>query len=86
MARHLALKAYGKINLGLDVLKRREDGYHEVRMIMQTVGIFDRLDLEPKPEPGISVECNLYYLPIWFTGLPSSSWMNSTSKKDSPSV
>lgn len=63
MARHLALKAYGKINLGLDVLKRREDGYHEVRMIMQTVGIFDRLDLEPKPEPGISVECNLYYLP-----------------------
>ena len=63
MIRHLGLKAYGKINLGLDVLRRREDGYHEVRMIMQTVGIFDRVDLIWKAEPGISVETNLYYLP-----------------------
>lgn len=63
MIRHLRLKAYGKINLGLDVLRRREDGYHEVRMIMQTVGIFDRVDLVWKSEPGIEVETNLYYLP-----------------------
>ena len=35
MIKHLSLKAYGKINLGLDVLRRREDGYHDVRMIMQ---------------------------------------------------
>ncbi len=45
MIHHLNLKAYGKINLGLDVLRRREDGYHEVKMIMQTVGIYDRIDL-----------------------------------------
>ena len=32
----MQLKALAKINLGLDVLRRREDGYHEVRMIMQT--------------------------------------------------
>ncbi|MDD3253473.1 MAG: 4-(cytidine 5'-diphospho)-2-C-methyl-D-erythritol kinase [Lachnospiraceae bacterium] len=63
MIKHLGLKAYGKINLGLDVLRRREDGYHEVRMIMQTVGIFDRVDLIWKAEPGIQVETNLYYLP-----------------------
>lgn len=63
MIKHLGLKAYGKINLGLDVLRRREDGYHDVRMIMQTVGIFDRIDLIWKPEPGIQVETNLYYLP-----------------------
>lgn len=63
MIKHLSLKAYGKINLGLDVLRRREDGYHDVRMIMQTVGIFDRLDLSWKSEPGIQVETNLYYLP-----------------------
>ena len=63
MIKHLSLKAYGKINLGLDVLRRREDGYHEVRMIMQTVGIFDRVDLIWKEEPGIQVETNLYYLP-----------------------
>ena len=61
--KHLSLKAYGKINLGLDVLRRRQDGYHDVRMIMQTVGIFDRLDLSWKAEPGIQIETNLYYLP-----------------------
>ncbi len=63
MIKHLGLKAYGKINLGLDVLRRKEDGYHEVRMIMQTVGIFDRVDIIWKEEPGIQVETNLYYLP-----------------------
>lgn len=63
MIKHLRLKAYGKINLGLDVLRKREDGYHDVRMIMQTVGIFDRIDLIWKPAPGIQVETNLYYLP-----------------------
>lgn len=63
MIKHLRLKAYGKINLGLDVLRKREDGYHDVRMIMQTVGIFDRIDLIWKPDPGIQVETNLYYLP-----------------------
>lgn len=63
MIKNLSLKAYGKINLGLDVLKKREDGYHEVRMIMQTVGIFDRIDLLWQPTPGIQVETNLYYLP-----------------------
>ena len=63
MIKHLSLKAYGKINLGLDVLKKRDDGYHEVRMIMQTVGIFDRIDLIREDQPGIRVETNLFYLP-----------------------
>lgn len=63
MIKHLSLKAYGKINLGLDVLGKREDGYHEVRMIMQTIGIFDRIDLIREDEPGIRLETNLFYLP-----------------------
>lgn len=63
MIKHLSLKAYGKINLGLDVLRRREDGYHEVRMIMQTVGIFDRIELSREEQPGIRIETNLFYLP-----------------------
>lgn len=63
MIKHLGLKAYGKINLGLDVLRKREDGYHDVRMIMQTVGIYDRIDLIYREEPGIQVETNLFYLP-----------------------
>lgn len=39
------IKAYAKINLGLDVVRRLENGYHEVKMIMQTVNIYDRLVL-----------------------------------------
>ena len=57
------LKAYGKINLGPDVLGRREDGYHQVRMIMQTVGLHDGIDIYLKSGRGIRVESNLYYLP-----------------------
>ena len=38
------IKAYAKINLGLDVVRRLENGYHEVKMVMQTVGIYDVLD------------------------------------------
>ncbi len=46
-------KAYAKINLCLDVLRRRPDGYHDVKMIMQTVGIFDVLTFEKKEDEGI---------------------------------
>ncbi len=63
MIKHLGLKAYGKINLGLDVVRKREDGYHEVRMIMQTVRVYDKIDLVRSEQPGIRLETNLYYLP-----------------------
>ncbi len=63
MIRYLNLKAYGKVNLGLDVTGRREDGYHEVRMIMQTVGIYDRIDLLYRDRPGVTIETNLRYIP-----------------------
>lgn len=61
--KELNLKAMAKINLGLDVLRRREDGYHDLRMIMQTVNLYDRITLKEKAEPGISVRTNLSYLP-----------------------
>ena len=48
--------AYAKINLGLDVLRKREDGYHEVRMIMQNIDVCDILDFEKSEEPGIIIE------------------------------
>lgn len=46
-------KAYAKINLGLDVIRRRHDGYHEVKMIMQTVGIHDVLTLKKSGREGV---------------------------------
>ena len=41
----MIIKAYAKINLGLDVVRKRADGYHDVKMIMQTIDIFDTLDI-----------------------------------------
>lgn len=44
------IKAHAKINLGLDVLRRRPDGYHEVKMVMQSIGLCDELTLQKIPE------------------------------------
>lgn len=63
MRDHLELRAYGKINLGLDVVKKREDGYHEVRMIMQTVRLFDRIVMDRNLGKGLHVETNLPFIP-----------------------
>ena len=63
MITRMRLKARGKINLGLDVIRKREDGYHEVKMVMQTVGLYDSIDLRTSDREGIRVETNLYYLP-----------------------
>lgn len=59
----IKLHALAKINLGLDVIRRREDGYHEVRMIMQTVGLYDRLSLRRCKKDVISIKTNLSFLP-----------------------
>lgn len=60
----LELKALGKINLGLDILGRRENGYHDVRMVMQTVYLYDRVTLEKTREQGIEICTNLGFLPV----------------------
>lgn len=59
----MRLRAMAKINLGLDVLGKREDGYHEVRMIMQTIRMYDLLELHRKSRPGITLTTNLPYIP-----------------------
>ena len=59
----IRLKARAKINLGLDVLGKREDGYHEVRMVMQTLYLYDNVTLQKKSAPGIEIDSNLFYLP-----------------------
>ena len=57
-------KAYGKINIGLDVLRKRSDGYHEVKMIMQTVSLYDRITItRNKNSSDIVLETNLNFLP-----------------------
>lgn len=59
----IELRAHGKINLSLDVLGRRDDGYHAVKMIMHTVGLYDSIYIRREREKGIRMECNLSSLP-----------------------
>ena len=60
----IELQAYGKVNLGLDVLRRRPDGYHEVKMIMQTVKLHDTLTFETVDEDVIVLSTNADELPV----------------------
>lgn len=52
----IELNAYAKVNIGLDVVRRLENGYHELRTIMQTIGLHDTLYMERCEEPGIFLE------------------------------
>ena len=61
--KQIELKALAKINLGLDVLGRRENGYHDVRMVMQSIYLYDEVKLERTDRGGIAVRTNLGYLP-----------------------
>ena len=60
----ISRQAYAKINIGLDVLRRREDGYHELKMIMQTVDICDDLIFEKTEEQGIVIQTDREELPV----------------------
>ncbi len=61
--KNISVKALAKINMGLDVVRRREDGYHEVRMVMQTIHLFDRLELTKTNSGAITLTTNLPFLP-----------------------
>lgn len=59
----ITVKAYAKINLGLDVLRKRPDGYHDVCMIMQSLDLHDLITIHKSTEEGIVIHTNLSYLP-----------------------
>lgn len=56
-------KAPAKINLGLDVIDKRKDNYHELEMVMTSVDLADRIHLEEIPEDEIKIESNKAFLP-----------------------
>ena len=58
----MKVKAYAKINLALDVVRRREDGYHELDMIMAPIGLHDLIYIDPIDE-GIIIESNNTRMP-----------------------
>ncbi len=59
----ITVKAYAKINLGLDVLRKRPDGYHDVCMIMQSLDLHDTITIEKSGDNQINMTTNLSYLP-----------------------
>ncbi|NYC29252.1 4-diphosphocytidyl-2C-methyl-D-erythritol kinase [Clostridium saccharobutylicum] len=58
----MKIKAYAKINIALDVVGKRDDGYHLLKMIMQTIDLYDIIDIE-KTQSGIEMKCNKHYVP-----------------------
>ncbi|MDD3223454.1 MAG: 4-(cytidine 5'-diphospho)-2-C-methyl-D-erythritol kinase [Clostridium sp.] len=58
----MLLKAYGKINISLDVVGKRDDGYHLLKMIMQSIDLYDEINLD-KIDSGIEITCNKQYVP-----------------------
>ena len=61
--RQMYLKARAKINLGLDVIRKRPDGYHDLRMVMQTVSLCDSVKLTATRAAGVRMKTNLRFLP-----------------------
>ncbi len=60
----ISLKALAKINIGLDVTGIRDNGYHDVRMIMQTVNLFDQVDMRLTDDGEVTLHTNLRFLPV----------------------
>ena len=58
----MEIKAYAKINIALDVVGKREDGYHLLRMIMQAIDLYDTIEIE-KNDSEIKIDCNKHYVP-----------------------
>lgn len=58
----MKVKAYGKINIALEIVGKREDGYHTLRMIMQNIDLYDLVELSVKRND-ITIECNKPYVP-----------------------
>ena len=96
----MIIKAYAKINLGLDVVRKRADGYHDVKMIMQMIDVFDTIDIKLGIENGentvslgglgkISVVCGDENVPCGETNLVCKSakaFLEYTGKKADISV
>ncbi|MCM1545240.1 MAG: 4-(cytidine 5'-diphospho)-2-C-methyl-D-erythritol kinase, partial [Ruminococcus sp.] len=60
----VTVKAYAKINLLLDILSTLENGYHDLFMLMQSVGIYDNVTVETNESKNIAISCNVSDIPV----------------------
>lgn len=59
----MKISAYAKVNLSLDVLRKRSDGYHDLRMVAQTINLCDDITIELTDDGAVSAQCSLDYIP-----------------------
>ena len=60
----IKVKAYAKINLMLDIIYKRTDGYHDLFMIMQSIGIYDTVTVSETKSKKITISCNIDDIPL----------------------
>ena len=60
----IVINAYAKINLMLDIVAKRKDGYHDLFMIMQSVGLYDTVTVEKVKGKRITISCNIDDIPL----------------------
>ncbi|HEY4543265.1 MAG TPA: 4-(cytidine 5'-diphospho)-2-C-methyl-D-erythritol kinase [Tissierellaceae bacterium] len=79
---NIAINSYAKINLALDIIGKREDGYHEIKTIMQSIDLKDKLLIENIDKNEIIVNCNHPGVPLDENNLVYKSWeiMKETAK------
>ncbi|SHE96541.1 4-diphosphocytidyl-2-C-methyl-D-erythritol kinase [Tissierella praeacuta DSM 18095] len=77
--KEIIINSYGKINLGLDVLYRRDDGYHEINTIMQQISLNDILTIK-EIKKDIEIECNKEEVPLDSTNLVYHAWKKMQEK------
>lgn len=100
MNKSVKVRAYGKLNLFLDITGRREDGYHLLRSVMQSVSVYDELTFELAEGSGIKLECDDPNFPlneknlVWkaitafvkYTGKELSKLVKVSVKKNIPAM
>lgn len=80
----MQVKAYAKLNLTLDILRKREDGYHDLQMVMQSIDLSDDLTVTPAHGQG-AMSTNLSYLPADgrnLAQLAAAAFRQATGKGD----
>lgn len=76
----IEIESYGKINLSLDVVFKRQDGYHEINTIMQQISLKDTLEIEEIKGKDIIIECNKSDLPLDSRNLVYKAWAKLKEK------
>ena len=75
----LIIEAYGKVNLALDVIRKRNDGYHDINTIMQQIDLKDIVTIRDR-EKGIKIECNNPEVPVDSSNLVYTAWEKMKEK------